>query len=51
MIRDVPTQRNNVQLKDARRSMAEWFLNHAQVEKFFIDESGFRLWIKRNFGR
>ena len=31
--------------------MADWILQNGDLEKVFIDESGFRLWIKRSYGR
>lgn len=51
LLRDVPAQRNCPRVKTARREMAEWLLANAQTEKVFIDESGFRLWLKRSYGR
>ena len=50
-IRDVPAQRNSPGVKAARTAMADWLLRNAQTEKIYIDESGFRLWLKRSMGR
>ena len=51
LTRDPPAQRNAPSIKVARRDMADWLLRNANVEKVYIDESGFRLWIKRSYGR
>ena len=50
-IRDVPAQRNSEPTKNLRRNYANWFLQNGQIEKVYIDESGFRLWSKRSYGR
>ena len=31
--------------------MANWLLLHANIEKVYIDESGFHLWMRRSMGR
>lgn len=51
LMRDVPTQRNSPEVKAQRKAMAQWLLSNATTEKIYIDESGFRLWIRRGFGR
>lgn len=51
LTRDVPTQRNTEAIKNERKDMANWMLLHSAVEKIYIDESGFRLWLKRSMGR
>ena len=49
--RDIPQQRNTPEIKTARREVAEWMLRNGERELIFIDESGFRLWMKRSYGR
>ena len=51
LTRDSPVQRNTPTIKAKRRDMADWLLQNGDVEKVYIDESGFRLWIKRSYGR
>ena len=51
LLRDVPAQRNSPEVKSARKDMAGWLLSNATTEKVYIDESGFRLWIKRSMDR
>ena len=51
LTRNLPEQRNSEEVKSARKEMAEWLLRNALTEKIYIDESGFRLWLKRNQGR
>lgn len=51
LTRDVPAQRNTEAVKDARKEMANWMLRNSAAEKVYIDESGFRLWLKRSMGR
>lgn len=51
LTRDPPEQRNSPIVKRARKDMAEWLLQHGDLEKVYVDESGFRLWIKRSYGR
>lgn len=51
MTRDVPAQRNTDVVKNARNDMANWLLHNTVIEKIYVDESGFRLWLKRTMGR
>ena len=48
LTRNLPEQRNSEEVKSARKEMAEWLLRNALTEKIYVDESGFRLWLKRN---
>lgn len=51
LTRDPPEERNSQIVKAARKGMAEWLLQHGDLEKVYVDESAFRLWIKRSYGR
>lgn len=47
LTRDSPAQWHTPTIKTQRRDMADWLLQNGDLEKIYIDESGFRLWIKR----
>jgi hypothetical protein len=53
MTREVPAERNSPRVKDLRFTYAQWMIEGGPIPEncVFIDESGFNVWIKRNYGR
>lgn len=52
MVSDVPAQRNSADNKRIRMEYAQWYLQEGQNRtSVFIDETGFNVWTRRNYGR
>jgi transposase len=51
--REVIAERNSLRVKDLRCTYAQWIIEGdvTPEECIYIDESGFNVWIKRNYGR
>ena len=50
--RDCSAERNSPTTKDAHHAYCQWMLaDGLQLEKVYVDENGFNLWIKRIYGR
>jgi hypothetical protein len=49
---DVPEQRNEQRILDARVVFANWFLQHGVIaHTVYIDETGYNIWTRRSYGR
>ena len=49
---DIPLRRNCAEVKEQRREYGQWMIETGlQRHRIYIDESGFNLWTRRNYGR
>ena len=52
MARDSPAERNSERVKNERRVYGEWMINEGLTQhRIYIDECGYNLWTRRNYGR
>ena len=52
LARDCPTERNSERVKDERHHYAQWMLGTGiNLDRVYIDETGFNLWTRRAYGR
>lgn len=52
LVRDVPTERNAPRVKQSRHEYARWYLETGQfLQLVFLDECGYNLWTRRQYGR